>query len=151
MSDEALEEMACIEAIMGDDIYIDPSNPMVCLLRVTPSVDKNTEQASTVALRVRFPNGYPTCSAASVTIESISNMDHLFSTPTHSKPLPSSSDVTALYEVIRAITVNRQGEPCLFDVVTGVREWLEANTLTPVVQTVKAESNKDHIWHHPNL
>jgi len=42
---------------------------------------------------------------------------------------PSASDTAALGVLVNELAAERQGEPYVFDVISAVREWLEANTV----------------------
>ena len=127
------DEIEAMASILGNEMWIDPSEPSHFCVHISPECDELTETVGSVALSVRLPQDYPSTSPASCTVQALDELAIEASSqlaPGFSKCWkPSAADREALMAVLVEATAERAGEPVVFDAVEAVRQWLEANTL----------------------
>ena len=77
LSEEAVDEISALSAIMGPDCWSDASTPGKLILCVAPEVD-DTEVVACVAISVTLPIGYPQDAHAVIEASSVTLHASLF-------------------------------------------------------------------------
>ena len=130
LSEEAVDEISALSAIMGPDCWSDASTPGKLILCVAPEVD-DTEVVACVAISVTLPIGYPQDAHAVIEASSVTLHASLFPHRHISAAGSLSAEqVAVLKDAIAEIIEARTGEAVVYDVVDAVRQWLATNTLS---------------------
>ena len=131
LGEEASQEIEALTAIFDADFYQDPSSASSFVICVAPEADDTSEIVGWLALGVRLPPDYPQSASPEFTVSGLSEHAHCFPhRAPHSTFEPSSSQVADLQAAMATAVAELKGEAVVFEVVTAVREWLAANTLT---------------------
>lgn len=131
LGEEASQEIEALSAIFDADFYRDPSIASSFVICVAPEADNTSEIVGWLALCVRLPPDYPQSTSPEFTVSGLSQHAHCFPHRNMHSPFePSSSQVAELNAAIVTTVAELKGEAVVFEVVTAVREWLAANTLT---------------------
>lgn len=132
LSEDASQELEALVAILGEDFSPDPDDPAKFVLCIAPEADES-ESVGALALGVQLPAGYPQTASALITPSSLHQYAERFphrSTASSANFTPSSEQKAAVKAAIEAaVSALTSDEAVVYEAVSAVREWLEANTL----------------------